>query len=80
MDFELAEAATELDVPLVRKSLATKVDDDVVVEGVLDLAEGRVVELPLQVEENLGAARRSAFPEANLHPLLPPSHPRDAEG
>src|SRR5580693_1589030 len=67
VNFELAKAAAELDVPFIAEALAAKEHDDVVVEDALQLAEGLVVDRPGQVEADLGAERRVAFPNWDRH-------------
>ncbi len=61
MDFQLAEAPAERDLLFLGQMLVAEKDDDVVVEMPLQLGEGRIVDRPGQVEDDLGAARGAGF-------------------
>ena len=61
MDFQLAKAPAERDLLFLGQMLVAEKDDDVVVEMPLQLGEGRIVDRPGQVEDDLGAARSAGF-------------------
>ena len=70
VDFELSEPGAEFDVPLVGQLLPAKHDDDIVVEGALDLAECRIVDVLREIEVDFRAAGRAAFLHRRPHRAL----------
>src|SRR5690242_1518636 len=70
VDFELAETQAEIDMPLARQPLSAEDDHNVVVKDALDLAESRSIDVLSEIEGDLRAARRAAFPHRWPHQSL----------